>query len=450
MFHRLWNKLPWNNKQWTPLQIIKVVSLAVIIGSSAYGIYTWTKAVQRQQEKKELQEAQAVLEDELRRSYDLQYGSSGVLQFPMTEQGDSAQSRIFQGTAGMDRAAVLDANEELSQYADDEKENILVYERYNESVVNITTRTYRLNFFLEAVPESGSGSGSIITKDGYIVTNYHVLEEADQVFVKLFDGTVYEGDVVGKDRESDLAIIKIDPKGKNLSTIQFGTSESIKVGQKVLAIGNPFGYDRTLTTGIISGLGRPIKTDDNLIMTDMIQTDASINPGNSGGPLLDGHGLLIGINTSIYTPSGGSVGIGFAVPIDKAKRVITELIENGKVTRGWLDITPVQLDSMIVEYAKLPVNQGILVSEVRKGGLAEAAGLRGGDNAVQYGSSVIYLGGDIITKVDGQQVNDYADMFSALEDNKPGDKVEVVIVRSGKMKTLNIELIERPEEYSWE
>jgi len=433
----------------TPVQIVKIASLCIIAASAAFGIYQWTKNIEERQLEQELQETQQQLEEELKRNFDLQTGSSRVLRFPF-EEGFNPEYLDDPPAGSEQETSAIDAYmQELAQYTSGEQENILVYERFNQSVVNITTQTYRLNFFLEPVPESGSGSGSIIDTQGHIVTNYHVVQDADQVYVKLFDGTVFEGAVIGRDRESDIAIVKIDPKGKELYPIQFGTSESIRVGQKVLAIGNPFGYDRTLTTGIISGLGRPIRTDDNLIMTDMIQTDASINPGNSGGPLLDGHGRLIGINTSIYSPSGGSVGIGFAVPVDKAKRVIAELIAKGRVVRGWLDITPVQLDSMIVEYANLPVEQGILVSEVRKGGPAEAAGLRGGDNAVKYGSSVIYLGGDIIIKVDGQEVADYADMFSALEDNKPGDVVEVVIVRNGKLRTLNIELIERPEEYAW-
>jgi S1-C subfamily serine protease len=217
------------------------------------------------------------------------------------------------------------------------------------------------------------------------------------------------------------------------------------VGQKVLAIGNPFALERTLTVGIISGLGRPIQNSANHIIKNMIQTDASINPGNSGGPLLNTQGEMIGINTMIYSTSGGSVGIGFAVPVNTAKRVVAAIIEYGKVRRGWIDATVVQLFPALVRYAKLPVNSGLLVSRTRRGGLAEAAGLRQGSDPVQYGRSVIYLGGDIITSVNGLKTDSLADLYSALEDNKPADIVRVEIIRAGRQVTLNVTLADREE-----
>jgi S1-C subfamily serine protease len=225
------------------------------------------------------------------------------------------------------------------------------------------------------------------------------------------------------------------------------------VGQHVLAIGNPFGYDRTLTTGIVSGLGRPVRTAERLVIRDMIQTDASINPGNSGGPLLDADGRMIGINTMIYSPSGGSVGIGFAVPVNTARRVVPELIDYGRVRRGWIEIFPVQLEPNIVRYGNLPVRRGIMVSEVKPEGNADQAGIRGGDRdrAVRYGRSVIYFGGDIIVGVDGSRVQSLSDLFAALEDNKPGETVDVTVVRGrGKRVTLEVELAERPEDLQWE
>jgi S1-C subfamily serine protease len=217
------------------------------------------------------------------------------------------------------------------------------------------------------------------------------------------------------------------------------------VGQKVLAIGNPFALERTLTVGIVSGLGRPIQTSRQHIIRDMIQTDASINPGNSGGPLLDTQGRMIGINTMIYSPSGGSVGIGFAVPVNTAKRVVTELIQYGKVRRGWIDATVVQLFPSLVRYANLPVNTGLLVSRTRRNGLAERAGLRQGSEPVQYGRSVIYLGGDIITSVNGMKTDTLADLYSSLEACKPGDRVKVEILRGGRQSTLDITLADREE-----
>jgi len=340
-----------------------------------------------------------------------------------------------------------------SQLTDYERRNINVYQQMNPGVVNITTETLSLNWFLEPVPrEGGTGSGSIIDSRGYILTNYHVVKDAYKVFINLYDGSQYEGEVIGKDPENDLAVVEFDPKDKKLITIPFGNSDDLRVGQIVLAIGNPFGYDRTLTTGIISGLGRPVKTSRNLVIRGMVQTDASINPGNSGGPLLNTSGKMVGINTMIYSPSGGSVGIGFAVPVNTARRVVPQLIEFGKVLRGWIDIVPVQLEPSIVRYGKLSVSKGIMVSKVAPGSPADKAGLMGGDrsNPVRYGNSIIYFGGDIIVGVDGMQVGTISDLFSALEDNQPGEVVEVKILRNGRERNLSIELAERPTELEWE
>jgi S1-C subfamily serine protease len=230
-----------------------------------------------------------------------------------------------------------------------------------------------------------------------------------------------------------------------LQTIDYGDSDNLRVGQKVLAIGNPFALERTLTVGIVSGLGRPIQTSRNRIIRDMIQTDASINPGNSGGPLLDTHGRMIGVNTMIYSPTGGSVGIGFAVPANTARRVVNEIMLHGKVRRGWIDATVVQLFPSLVRHARLPVSSGLLVSRTRRGGLAERAGLRQGTDPVQYGRSVIYLGGDIITAVNGLRTNTLADLYAALEASRPADVVNVEIIRGGQTQTLRITLADREE-----
>lgn len=336
---------------------------------------------------------------------------------------------------------------ELQPYSADERENIAVYEQLNEAVVNITTEIQAYNWFLEPVPQDGtSGSGTIIDTRGLVLTNNHVIEKAIKVFINLADGTQIEGSVKGTDPENDLAVVEFKPPdGVDLKTIPFGDSSNLKVGQKVLAIGNPFAFERTLTVGIVSGLGRPIQTSQRNIIRDMIQTDASINPGNSGGPLIDATGRMIGVTTMIYSPSGGSVGIGFAVPVNTAKRVVAELIEYGKVRRGWMDATLVQVFPALVRYAKLPVQSGLLVSRTKKSGLAEKAGLRQGSDPVRYGSSVIYLGGDIITKVDGMKVDTLADLYSALEDNKSGDRVEVEVSRNGGTVKLTVPLADRDE-----
>lgn len=341
---------------------------------------------------------------------------------------------------------------DLGRYSEDERENIDIYEKLNTAVVNITTETVAINWFLEPVPQDGgSGSGSIIDTRGYVLTNYHVIEKAYKILVNLADGSQYEGKVIGSDPENDLAVLQFDPpKGMDIQTVPFGDSTALKVGQKVLAIGNPFALERTLTVGIVSGLGRPVQTATNTIIRDMIQTDASINPGNSGGPLIDSTGKMIGVNTMIYTPSGGSVGIGFAVPVNTAKRVVSELIQFGRVRRGWIDANMVQLFPALVNYAKLPVRQGLLVSRLKAGGLAEAAGLRGGEEPVRYGSSVIYLGGDILTKVDGLEITRLADLYSALEDNKPGETIEVEYIRGNTRKSGKIRLTDRAEYLSRE
>jgi S1-C subfamily serine protease len=344
--------------------------------------------------------------------------------------------------------------QEGSRYSADELENIRVYEQRNEGVVNITTETVTYNWFLEPVPREGSsGSGSIIDARGYVLTNNHVVAEAFKVFVTLADGLRIEGEVIGKDAENDLAVIKFDPpENVELTTIPMGSSGDLRIGQKVLAIGNPFALDRTLTVGIVSGLGRPIRTSNRLVIRDMIQTDASINPGNSGGPLLDSSGTMIGINTVIYSPSGGSIGIGFAVPVDTARRVVPDLIQFGMVRRGWIDIVPRQLFPQLVRYADLPVSQGVLISEVIPGGNADAAGLRGGDpdNAVRYGNTIIYLGGDIIIEVDDHPVRSVANLYEALEDNVPGETVTVVYIRGNRERTSSLVLSERPERFQWD
>ncbi len=332
-----------------------------------------------------------------------------------------------------------------SQYTQDEAQNISIYEKCNEAVVNITTQAMAYNWFLEPVlKENGSGSGSIIDKRGYVVTNVHVIENASIINISLADGTTYEGKVVGQDIESDIAVLKFEPaKGTILKTISFGDSDKLKVGQKVIAIGNPFALERTMTTGIISSLGRPIQERDNVIIRNMIQTDAAINPGNSGGPLLDSQGRMIGINTMIYSNSGSSSGIGFAVPASTAVRVVADLIKYGKVNRGVMKIHMIQNDYRIANYEGYEITHGMIISQIQKGSKAQAAGLKAGSHAVRYGTfnpQTIYLGGDIITAIGNIQVTKLADYYSALEDKVPGDVVTVTIYRDGHYLTTKVEL----------
>lgn len=331
-----------------------------------------------------------------------------------------------------------------SQYTHDEEQNISVYEKCNEAVVNITTQVMGINWFLEPiVQDGGSGSGSIIDRRGYVVTNVHVINGANKINIALSDGTTYPGRVIGQDAESDIAVLKFDPpENVKLKVIDFGDSDNLRVGQKVIAIGNPFGLERTMTTGIVSGLGRPIQKSANVIIRNMIQTDAAINPGNSGGPLLDSKGRMIGINTMIISNSGSSAGVGFAVPVTTARRVVNDLLKYGKVRRGTIEITPVQMTSNIAQYAGLEINYGILISSVKKGSNAEKSGLKGGTQAVQYGSrfnpTTIYLGGDIITAIDGINIRTYADYTSALEAKRPNESVTVTVFRNKKYEKLKV------------
>jgi len=345
-----------------------------------------------------------------------------------------------------------------AEYTADERENIDVYERLNEGVVNITTEQLFYNWFSEAVPQEGdSGSGSIIDAQGYVLTNKHVVKDAYKVYVGLADGSRYEAKVVGIDPENDMAVIKFSPpKGQKLTVIPYGDSSRLRVGQKVLAIGNPFGLERTLTRGIVSGIGRPVsqtERDENgasetVVIQNMIQTDASINPGNSGGPLLNAHGELIGVNTMIYSPSGGSVGIGFAVPVATAKRVVPELMKSGRVARGWIEISSVALFSDLVEYMKqngipTPVDSGLLVSQVKRAGNADRAGLRGGTTQVRTRASSFFVGGDIIVSVNGVKTDSFAQLYVALENTKPGDAADIVYYRGNKKMNAKVQLSDR-------
>lgn len=359
----------------------------------------------------------------------------------------------IQNQQKIDEELILETNSAVvktvannNSYTQDELQNINVYELCNEAVVNINTKVVAYDWFLDPyVQDGGSGSGSIIDKRGYILTNVHVIQDASKIYVSLSDGSQYEAEVVGQDLDSDLAVLKFNPpQGMELKTISFGDSTGLKVGQKVIAIGNPFGMERTMTTGIVSAIGRPIQNSNKRIIRNMIQTDTAINPGNSGGPLLNTSGQMIGINTMIMSNSGSSSGVGFAVPSETAVRVVADLIKYGKVQRGVIDATIIQLNSRIAQYAKLDISSGILVSQVKEGGNAEKAGLRGGTEAAYYGSrsSIIYLGGDVITKIDNITITSLADYYSALESKKPGDVVTVVVRRNRRNYSLNIKLSE--------
>ncbi|MFH1623906.1 MAG: trypsin-like peptidase domain-containing protein [Pseudomonadota bacterium] len=327
---------------------------------------------------------------------------------------------------------------------EDEENNISIYSRYGPGVVNITSIAITRDFFLNPIPKEGTGSGSIIDKNGHILTNYHVVSNAKRLEVTMDDGSKWQATLVGADPDSDLAIIKIDAPRDVLKVIPMGDSKDLKVGQKVLAIGNPFGLDRTLTTGIISSLGRTLRTQTGLVIEDVIQTDAAINPGNSGGPLLNSKGEIIGINSAIFSPTGASIGIGFAIPVHTAKLIIPELITKGYVAHPWMGVT---LQILVPQFAKilgLKVNRGAMIVEVVAGGPADKAGLRGGSQRVQIGNSILIIGGDVITAIDGVEVRTTDDLMKYLKGLKPGKEIELTVIRGSEKKMVALALGERP------
>ena len=324
--------------------------------------------------------------------------------------------------------------------AGDERNNIEVYRAAAPGVVFITTSaaSSRKFMFDEDDDREGAGSGVIIDEQGHILTNEHVVAGAQRVTVKLSGEQTYPARVVGTDPDTDLAVLKIDAPRELLTAIPQGNSEQLVVGQKVLAIGNPFGLDRTLTTGVISGLQRPIQTRNRRLIEGAIQTDASINPGNSGGPLLDSQGRLIGINTMIYSPTGGSVGVGFAIPVNIAKRIIPQLMSAGRVNRPRLGIG-VRAVSELRGQVRLPVTDGLVVMQVAPDSPAAAAGLRGLQQD-DYGQVVL---GDIIVTVDGQAVKSQEDLMRALERHQMNDEVEIEVMRGRRSMTLSVVLADR-------
>ena len=327
---------------------------------------------------------------------------------------------------------------------EDEKNNITVYDKVADGVVNITSTAIQMDFFFNAFPTQGSGSGSIIDTKGNILTNHHVVANARTLEVTLADESKWPAKLIGSDPDSDLAVIKIDAPKEKLKVIPMGDSKNLKIGQKVLAIGNPFGLERTLTTGIISSLGRTIRSDSGTLMEDIIQTDAAINPGNSGGPLLNSEGEIIGINSAIVSPSGGSVGIGFAIPANTAKRVVPELLSKGYVTYPWIGATIQSLIPEIAKYLKVSVERGAMIAEVAKGGPADKAGLNGGSQRVQVGNMIVLVGGDIVVKVDQRDVKTNDELIRYVREKKPGETILLKVLRKERFEEVKVTLGERP------
>jgi S1-C subfamily serine protease len=317
--------------------------------------------------------------------------------------------------------------ERLEGLTDEESTNVRIYRQASPAVANILTKATEYDFFMTPVPVEGAGSGFLIDPRGYILTNFHVVAGAQSVEVVLGDRSKYPAKFIGADERNDVALIKIDPKGKQLASLSLGDSSKLQVGQKVLAIGDPFGFQSTLTTGVVSALGRTVQTSETTLIDEAIQTDASINRGNSGGPLINTHGEVIGINSAIFTPSGTTAGIGFAIPINTAKLIANDLINEGHVRRAYLGVTTIPVGGWLAEALDLPVQDGLLVEQAPKGSPAAVAGIHGGDRTAQAGMSRISIGGDVIVAVDGQKVGNRFDMDVILHRQRPGDSITVTV-----------------------
>jgi len=357
-------------------------------------------------------------------------------------QSESVEARRL-GEKPTVAASLKADSQHAEKLTEDESINVRIYRQASPAVANILTKATEYDFFMDPVPVEGAGSGFVFDPRGYILTNFHVVAGAQSIEVVLGDKTRFPAKFVGADQRNDVALIKIDPKDKQLTALTLGDSSTLLVGQKVLAIGDPFGFQTTLTTGVVSALGRTVQTSETTFIDEAIQTDASINRGNSGGPLINTHGEVIGINSAIYTPSGTAAGIGFAIPINTAKLIANDLITEGKVRRAYLGVQTLELTGWLAEALDLPVREGLLVEQTTKNSPAAAAGVKGGDRAAQAGMRRIYIGGDVIVGLDGQKVANQFDMNVILNRKRPGDSVTVTVYRGAKKMDIAVKLGER-------
>jgi len=326
----------------------------------------------------------------------------------------------------------------------EEQNNILVYRKNIPSVVNVTSRAMTFDFFYGPVPQEGQGSGFVIDKEGHILTNYHVIADARQVEVTMHNRKKYKATVVGTDPAHDLAVIQI--KGApGLVPAVLGDSRNLQVGQKVYAIGNPFGLAGTMTRGIVSSI-RPVREPNGATIDEAIQTDAAINPGNSGGPLMNWHGEVIGINTMILSSVNQNAGIGFAIPINTAKAVLNDLMTLGRVRRPALGVRTIPISAELADEMGLPADYGLLIMQVTPGGSAAQAGLHGGTEPARLGNIPIMLGGDLIVAIDGEKVEDETDLSQVMNNHRAGDTVKVTIFRNKKKLDVNVALGEAREQ----
>jgi S1-C subfamily serine protease len=346
----------------------------------------------------------------------------------MLRSSDSPTGRIWSGPEVAQSASL----------SPDETNNVDIYKGAHTAVVNITSTVYRQNWFFEIIPQQGTGSGFLVDDTGRILTNNHVISGARELEVTLTDQSKYRAHVLTRDVANDIALIKISPR-KKLQFLRLGDSDPLMVGQKVLAIGNPFGLEGTLTTGIISSLGRSLKDESGRTLENMVQTDAAINPGNSGGPLLDSHGNVIGINTAIYGP-GSNIGIGFALPINRAKVMLNEYAEKGRFAPPRVGVSVLYVSGDLADALSLPAEGGLLIVEVERGSAAEAAGLRGARRTAVIGNYEIPVGGDLIMNIDGKAVESRDALSRIMNHKRPGEYIELTVFRGGRTVKVKVKL----------
>jgi S1-C subfamily serine protease len=350
---------------------------------------------------------------------------------------------------GSDSGAPLWSGPDVAHSAglsNDELNNIDIYKLAHDATVNITSTVYRRGWFLEIYPARESGSGFLINSDGQILTNNHVISgNAQEIRVTLADGSKFAAKVMARDAVNDLGLVKIELGSKTVKPLRLGNSENLQVGQKVLAIGNPFGLNGTLTTGVVSSLGRDIEDEGGQRLEGMIQTDAAINPGNSGGPLLDSQGSVIGINTAIYGP-GGNIGIGFAMPINRAKEMLGDYQAGKKYERPYLGVEVVYVEGDLAGELNLPRTGGLLVQGIARGSAAATSGLRGPQRWVIVGNFELGVGGDLIVEIGGKPVDSSNALRQALNRKRAGESLPMVVYRDGKRVNLKVVLGEAPRQ----
>ena len=355
----------------------------------------------------------------------------------VTSKTDWGQHKILNPVAGAVPLWSGPSSTHATGLSSDETNNIDIYKSSHLATVNITSTVYRRTIFMEVYPSKDQGSGFLISADGKILTNNHVVANERQLEVTLTDQSRYKAQLLSRDEANDLALLQITPRSK-LPSLHLGDSDALQVGQKVLAIGNPFGLEGTLTTGIVSSLGRSIRGENERTLEGLIQTDAAINPGNSGGPLLDSAGNVVGINTAILGPNGGNIGIGFAMPINRAKLMLDDFQAGRKRPKLGVSVVPISGD--YADALRLPTQGGLLIQEVDADSSAARAGLRGGRQEVQIGNAQLLVGGDLIMSIDGKPVERDDAISRALATKRTGDTLELTIFRNGKTTNIRIRL----------